>query len=210
VAGTAPLTQCGRMCAGLDIQVIPASSPQAKGRVERNHGTHQDRLIKKLRRLGIAEDAAANTFLATTYWAAHNARFARPAAAAADFHRRCPSARRLDRIFRLEEPRTVGHDWVVRYRNRTFQLRRQSRYAPARSQVTVCEWPDGRLAIEYRGRAVPWTEIPGPPAAAPTIARPSAPVVRARPAPSRKPAPTHPWRRGWDFRDPPLWQAAKS
>src|SRR5215470_16507561 len=52
-AGQAPLTQFGRMCAKLGIRIIAASSPQAKGRVERNHGTHQDRLIKKLRRQNI-------------------------------------------------------------------------------------------------------------------------------------------------------------
>jgi transposase len=160
-AGAVPLTQFGRMSAALDIQVIPASSPQAKGRVERNHGTHQDRLIKKLRRLGIADDAAANQFLATTYWAAHNARFAQPAVAAADFHRATPSARVLDRVFRLEETRTVSQDWVVRYRNRAFQLPRQSGYAPARGRVTVCEWEDGRVSIEYRGRVMRWTEITG-------------------------------------------------
>ena len=58
--GAAPITQFGRMCAALEIQIIPASSPQAKGRIERNHGTHQDRLVKKLRRLKICDDAAAN------------------------------------------------------------------------------------------------------------------------------------------------------
>ncbi|MGH9387967.1 MAG: ISNCY family transposase, partial [Vicinamibacterales bacterium] len=58
--GAVPLTQFGRMCASLGIQIIAASSPQAKGRVERNHGTHQDRLVKKLRRLGIADATAAN------------------------------------------------------------------------------------------------------------------------------------------------------
>src|SRR6266480_1694494 len=51
--GEEPITQFGRMCAKLDIEVIAASSPQAKGRVERVHGTHQDRLVKKLRRKGI-------------------------------------------------------------------------------------------------------------------------------------------------------------
>ena len=50
-----PLTQFGRMCAQLGIRIIPASSPQAKGRIERNHGTQQDRLVKKLRRQGIAD-----------------------------------------------------------------------------------------------------------------------------------------------------------
>jgi len=200
-AGEVPLTQFGRMCAALQIQIIPASSPQAKGRVERNHGTHQDRLVKKLRRLAIAADGPANAFLETTYWPQHNARFPQAPASAADFHRRCPSARTLDRVFRLEETRTVGHDWVVRYDNRAFQLARQSGYAPARSTVTVCEWPDGRLAIEYRGRAMRWTEVTG--LAAPLVPRP-APVVRRglpRPPQPRRPSPDHPWSRGYEERE---------
>src|ERR1700736_3718126 len=76
VTGAVPLTQFGRMCASLGIQIIAASSPEAKGRVERHHGTHQDRLVKKLRRVGIADATAANAFLATTYLPEHNARFA--------------------------------------------------------------------------------------------------------------------------------------
>ena len=124
------------MCAALQIQIIPASSPQAKGRVERNHGTHQDRLVKKLRRLAIADDAAANAFLETTYWPQHNARFAQAPGRADGLSSRCPAARAFDRVFRLEETRTIGHDWVVRYHNRALQLARQSGYAPARSTVT--------------------------------------------------------------------------
>lgn len=207
-AGLVPRTQFGRMCAALQIQIIPASSPQAKGRVERNHGTHQDRLVKKLRRLAIADDAAANAFLETTYWPQHNARFPQAPASPEDFHRRCPSAKTLDRIFRLEETRTVGQDWVVRYHNRVLQLARQSGYAPARSTVTVCEWPDGRLAIEYRGRAMQWTEATGrvssrlPPPVPPPPSRlvPRAPRTAA----------DHPWRRGYKGlrADVPLWQVA--
>jgi transposase len=199
-AGLVPLTQFGRMCAALQIQIIPASSPQAKGRVERNHGTHQDRLVKKLRRLAIADDGPANAFLETTYWPQHNARFPQAPASAADFHRRCPSVRTLDRVFRLEATRTVGHDWVVRYANRALQLARQSGYAPARSTVTVWEWPDGHLAIEYRGRAMQWTDITG--WAAPAVPRP-APVVRAgrpRLPQPRRPSADHPWSRGYEER----------
>ena len=95
--GAVPLTQFGRMCASLGIQIIAASSPQAKGRVERNHGTHQDRLVKKLRRLGIADATAANAFLETTYLPEHNDRFAQAPASAEDFHRRTPSRAALDR-----------------------------------------------------------------------------------------------------------------
>ena len=78
VTGVEPLTQFGRMCATLGIQIIPASSPQAKGRVERNHGTQQDRLVKKLRRKGITTVAAANALVAAEYGQDHNARFAHP------------------------------------------------------------------------------------------------------------------------------------
>src|ERR1700720_2359605 len=61
--GEVPITQFGRMCQKLGIRIIAASSPQAKGRVERNHGTHQDRMIKKLRRKKIDSYAAANQYL---------------------------------------------------------------------------------------------------------------------------------------------------
>lgn len=192
VTGAVPLTQFGRMCAALDIQIIAASSPQAKGRVERNHGTHQDRLVKKLRRLGIAEAVAANVFLDTTYWAEHNARFAQAPASAEDFHRRIPSRTTLDRVFQLEETRVLSNDWVVRYDTRYLQVARQSGQAPARSTVVVREARDGAIELRYRGRLMQWTEIAAP-------VKPTLPAGRARlsSAPHRpaRPSADHPWRR---------------
>lgn len=190
--GEEPSTQFGRMCARLGIELIAASSPQAKGRVERIHGTHQDRLVKKLRRKKIATHAQANEYLEAEYLVEHNRRFARVPARAEDYHRRAPSARELDKIFRLESERTIGSDWVVRYDNRYFQLQAQSRnYAPASGKVKVCEGRKGNLAIEYRGHALAWQEIL-PPA-------PAKPMTRSQPKPSlpkRKwvPPPDHPWR----------------
>src|SRR6266849_9533505 len=72
--GEEPITQFGRMCAKLGIELIAASSPQAKGRVERSHGTHQDRLVKKLRRKEIATHVQANTYLEGEYLPEHNRR----------------------------------------------------------------------------------------------------------------------------------------
>ena len=150
--GAVPLTQFGRMCAALGIQIIAASSPQAKGRVERNHGTHQDRLVKKLRRLGIADATAANAFLETTYLPEHNARFALAPAVG----RGLSSARR--RVgprsigsFQLEETRVLSNDWVVRYDTRYFQVARQSDQAPARSTVLVRKTRPGRLRSAIGG-----------------------------------------------------------
>ena len=182
--GAEPLTQFGRMCATLGITIIPASSPQAKGRIERHHGTHQDRLVKKLRRKGIGEVAAANAFLEAEYWADHNQRFAQPPASPDNFHRALPRGISLDQVFRLEETRTVSNDWVVRYANRHFQLERQSHQPPARGTVQVLEDVAGLIEIRYRGRRMRWTEITGaaaklpratatdPAAAGPATARP--------------------------------------
>jgi transposase len=188
-----PLTQFGRMCAQLGIRIIPASSPQAKGRIERNHGTHQDRLVKKLRRRGIGDIATANAFLESEYWADHNRRFARPPGAADDFHMALPRSVRLDTVFRLEEQRTVSNDWVVRYANRYFQLERQSHQPPARATVHVFEASTGQIEIRYRGHAMRWTELAsGVRPSRPEALVPVAPVHARRP---RRPDAEHPWRR---------------
>lgn len=197
--GAVPLTQFGRMCASLGIQIIAASSPQAKGRVERNHATHQDRLVKKLRRVGIADATAANTFLETTYLPEHNARFAQAPASAEDFHRRVPNRTTLDRVFQLEEARVLSNDWVVRYNTRYFQVARQSGQAPARSTVVVREARDGAIELRYRGRLMQWTEIAAP--IKPTAAAVRTPRSTAPHRPAR-PNADHPWRRGFDERHP--------
>lgn len=195
--GAEPLTQFGRMCATLGIKIIPASSPQAKGRIERNHGTHQDRLVKKLRRKGIADVDAANAFL-DEYWGDHNRRFAQAPTSADDFHVAVPRGVRLDQVFRLEQTRTVSNDWVVRYDNRLCQLERQSGRPPARSTVLVSESMAGQIEIRYRGRVMRWTEVaaPLPTSAAPAVTTPIGP---SRPRPQtptgrRGQAPDHPWR----------------
>jgi transposase len=196
--GEEPVTQFGRMCAKLGIRVIAASSPQAKGRVERQHGTHQDRLVKKLRRKGIVSHQGANVYLETEYLAEHNRRFARAAAKAEDYHRRAPRATELDRIFRLESERTISNDGVVRYRNRWLQLVPQSQGAPAQQKVLVCEGRHGNIAIEYRGRALRWQEIAAPRQPSETARQSTGKSTSvAKPAPQPRkwvPPVNHPWR----------------
>jgi transposase len=209
LTGAEPLTQFGRMCRQLGIRIIPASSPQAKGRIERNHGTHQDRLVKKLRRKAIADLDAANAFLETEYWAEHNRRFARPPAAAEDFHVAVPRGLRLDQVFRLEQTRTISNDWVVRYDNRFFQLERQSPYPPARARVTVREAMNGHIEIRYRDRVMQATEITGTTVAVPS-APPMPPAPRRRDATRRRwrPGPDHPWKKDMTTCAKPIWQVA--
>lgn len=207
-SGAVPLTQFGRMCASLGIAIIAANSPQAKGRVERNHGTHQDRLVKKLRRLGIVDTPAANVFLETTYLREHNDRFAQAPASTEDFHRRTPGRVALDRVFQLEETRVLSNDWVIRYDTRYLQVTPQSHQAPARSTVLVRENADGAIEIRYRGRALRWAEIPAPPLRAPA---PPAGRLAAAPRVRRSPGADHPWRRDMAsvFADLRQAQAAK-
>ena len=158
--GEAAETQFGQMCKRLGIRIIAANSPQAKGRVERNHGTHQDRLVKKLRRKKIASYETANEFLKREYLPDHNRRFAYAAASPEDYHHKTPSQTVLDEVFRLESGRVIGNDWVVRYGNRFLQVNRQgTNLAPAKGKVVVCEWQDGRVEIRYRERKVEWEEI---------------------------------------------------
>jgi transposase len=192
--GAEPLTQFGRMCAKLGITIIPASSPQAKGRIERHHGTHQDRLVKKLRRKGIIDVAAANAFLEAEYWADHNRRFGRAPTSTDDFHVPVPRGLSLETVFRLEETRTVSNDWVVRYANRHFQLERQSHQPPARSTVQVFEDAAGQIDIRYRDRRMRWTEIALPtPSASTAVTRPAAPPTSRTPPRRRGPCADHPW-----------------
>lgn len=203
--GEAAYTHFGRICQKLDITIIGASSAQAKGRVERNHGTHQDRLIKKMRLLGIADDAAANAYVTATYLPAHNARFAVAPASAVDHHRARDRHGRDDDICCLETRRVVGADYVVQYHGRALQLDRAARgRVPAKSTVLVRETEDGRLRVIHIGRdgqarLCAWT-----PAVARTMASvavaPSAarltPAAPPRALPGTHPVrPDHPWHR---------------
>jgi len=193
IEGSEPETQFGRMCRKLGIRIIPASSPQAKGRVERHHGTHQDRLIKKMRLQGIADYEAANRYLDERYLEEHNTKFGRAAAAGADFHRRLPKSLELKWVFCLEAPRVVSNDWVVRFENRFLQLRpRRNQGLGAGAQVTVEQARDGELRVLFAGQPIRFVEIeqPWPREKA---ARAVDPVPRR--AAGGKPAADHPWRR---------------
>ena len=190
--GDVGLTQFGAMCGRLGIRILAASSAQAKGRVERNHGTHQDRLIKKMRRKTISTHSAVNEFLEKEYLPEHNRRFAVAAREREDYHRAKPRKAILEEAFRLETERTIGQDWVIRHENRFFQVKRESAYAPARGKVVVCEWEEGRLEIRYRDRRLSFEEI---------ATRPAKPKVESKPRRRRhQPAAAasgHPWRRSY-------------
>jgi transposase len=192
--GRSALTQFGGMCERLGIKIIAAGSPEAKGRVERNHGTHQDRLVKKLRRKKVATHEAVNQYLEQEYCDDHNRRFAIDAGSEVDYHLPMPAEGKWNEIFRLEKERVLNNDWVVRDDNRFYQVEQQSRnYAPAKSTVTICQWEDGRKEIYYRGRKLSWHEIEKP--------QPKESAVgekrHRRKTPPAAHMPNHPWRKSY-------------
>lgn len=146
-------TQVRRALNQLGIELIPAYSPEARGRSERMFGTLQNRLPQELRLAGIATIADANRYLTELFWPAHNARFARPAEdAGAAF---VPFAGELADILCVQEERVVAGDNTVRYHRRTLQIpadRHRHHYVKAR--VRVHDYPDGTLAVFHGPRCL--------------------------------------------------------
>ena len=114
------VTQFGRAPEALNIDIICANSPQAKGRVERAFGTLQDRLVKELRLAGISSIEAANAWL-PDFIASHNARFGREPANAKDLHRKLTAVDDLDEILAWREERTVTQNLTLHLSGRTVR-----------------------------------------------------------------------------------------
>jgi hypothetical protein len=188
LAGKAPQTQFGRAMATLDVELIMANSPQAKGRVERMNGVLQDRLVKALRLAGIRDLESANRFLAEGFLPAFNRRFNRPAASPADVHRGVP--RELDEVLSWEVERVVQRDWTVASSGKWYQLdRRHEALSLVRRKVIVRTLRDGRVQLAYHGTKLCWRELP----ARPVREQPKAVTVKLRTV--KPPAANHPWRR---------------
>lgn len=193
--GERPQTQFGRMCAQLGISILTANSPQAKGRVERKNGVHQDRFIKKMRRKEITNYPAANAYL-EEYLHGLNTRFGRVPASPQNYHRATPRRAELDAAFRLQTKRCISNDWVVRYHGRFLQLLPSSRrYAPRQAAVLVYESEAGELAVHYRGERVAHQEIPAPPRKEQPA---GSPIHVPHSRPRHRHGPDHPYKRRTD------------
>ena len=191
LAGKAPATQFGRAMKALEVELILAHSPQAKGRVERMNGTLQDRLVKELRLAGISDLARANRFLDGKYLRAFNRQFARVAASPVNVHRAVP--RNLNEVLSWEEARVVQGDWTVACARKRYQLDRQHEaLSLVRRQVIVRTLRNGRVQLVYRGQPLKWRELP---AGAVRKLRPVMKPTKAKPEMAPAPAASHPWRR---------------
>ena len=118
------LTQVGRALRELGVQMIPAYSPQARGRSERSFGTWQGRLPQELRLHGITTVDAANRFLREEYIGEFNRRFQVAPAQRGSAFLPCPRSKDLDLIFALQFERTVNRDNTVSFQNLQLQIER--------------------------------------------------------------------------------------
>jgi len=142
-------TQVGRALQELGVKMIPAYSPQARGRSERNFRTWQGRLPQELRLREITDLEKANEFLRTCYIAEFNDKFAVPAAQKGSAFVRI-RRKDLDWIFSVQHERTVSNDNTVTLANRKFQLdQTRWRNTLAGQTVIVHEHLDGRMSIRY-------------------------------------------------------------
>ena len=150
------MTQFGRALAQLNIDIICANTPQAKGRVERANRTLQDRLVKELRLRGISSLDAANTFV-PSFMQDFNARFAKPPRSSHDAHRPLAPGEDLHDVLSLQEQRKVSSDLVVHYKRRRYLIQpsEESR-AAAGKKCPVYEWIDGTVELRYEGRSFPY------------------------------------------------------
>lgn len=162
------LTQVGRAMQELGVKMIPAYSPQARGRMERNYGTWQGRLPQELRLRGIKTLEKANEFLRNEYIVEFNRRFSVPAAQKGSAFVRL-RRRDLDWIFSVQHERTVNQDNTVVLDNRVFQLEKTRwRDTLAKQIVTIHEHLDGRVSLRYGPHLIAqYTPAELPPKAAP-------------------------------------------
>jgi transposase len=143
------LTQVGHALRELGVQMIPAYSPQARGRSERSFGTWQGRLPQELRLRGITTLAAANSFLAEHYVAEFNRRFQVPAAQRGTACVACPR-KQLDLVFSLQFERAVNKDNTVSFQNLALQIEPvRWRGTLAGCTVTVHQHLDGTLTLTH-------------------------------------------------------------
>jgi transposase len=172
------LTQVGRALRELGIQMIPAYSPQARGRSERSFGTWQGRLPPELRAQEINTLAAANQFLRERYVKEFNQLFSQPASERGTAF--VPLRRKdLDLVFSLQHERVVARDNTVSFANRTWQLERTKfRGTLAGCRVMVHEHLDSTISItfgphrvgRYEANATTAVEMAPPRKAAKTVA----------------------------------------
>ncbi len=187
------MTQFERAMKELDIQIICANSPEAKGRVERLFGTLQDRLVKEMRLADVKTRDDGNRFVCKEYIPDHNKRFGVPAKTENNMHRPLSDDLRIKllSIFSVQSKRKVNNDYTIQFKTHWYQLEAtQKTVVYKRDEVIVEERLDGTIRIRLKSVYLEYRELPKRPKPA------RVPVVAlTRQKPDWKPPKDHPWRK---------------
>ena len=199
LAGEAPRTAFGKACEKLNMEIIAAHSPQAKGRVERSNGTYQDRLVKELALRRITTCKSADKLLKNGFCGTLNEKFAQAPLKQEDYHRPLPKGFKLDDIFCFEEHRVVQNDWTIRHENRYYQILKDNTPLPKpKDKILVRTHLDGHMQLLYRDKPLAFRLISPKQLHQQRRQHEKAPAPAATPKlrPTKKPAQNHPWRQG--------------
>ncbi len=175
----------------LDIEIVCANTPQAKGRIERANKTLQDRLVKEMRLRGISDMAAGNAYL-PEFREDYNRRFAVAPRSSHDAHRPLLKTEDLDQILTHQETRILSKNLTIQYNKVIYQIQTQRpTYALRNAPVTVCENTQGEITILYKGKPLEYSLYHKPPRQAEVVTTKSLDHHLRQYKP---PAPDHPWR----------------
>jgi transposase len=181
INGTMPLSEFGRALTELQVKIIHAHSPQAKGRIERLFKTLQDRLVKEMTIREINTIEEANKYL-DTYLLGHNRRFAVRPKEQENLHRKVPQVLNLDTILCIRTVRPLRNDCTIVHNKKLYQVECDTKM----KEVTVQERVNGRMLLTANGVTLQFKEI---------TERPE--KQKAAPKPRRSsahpPAVNHPW-----------------
>jgi transposase len=193
------LTDFGRAMQELEIQIICANTPQAKGRVERANKTLQDRLTKELRLRGISTPEEANCWL-PEFMEDYNHRFATAPRSNLDFHTPLIPSTNLDYILCRKTTRTLSKNLTIQYHKKVLliQVNRPS-YAMQNAAVIVLENAKGEISILYKNQPLPFEVYCQQQKQAEVIPAKSIDYVLQESRKPFKPAPDHPWRKGFSI-----------
>jgi hypothetical protein len=191
------LTQFGRAMLELDIEIICANTPQAKGRVERVIQTLQDRLPKEMRLRGIHSHEAGNAYL-PEFIQDFNQRFSEEPRSNVNAHRPLSAKEDLARILSWQETRTLSKNLTLQFQKVVYQIQTERpTYALRNAQVTVCVNAQGEVTILYNAKLLPFTIYHPQAKQADIVPAKLLDLALQKPRLPTKPAPDHPWRQGF-------------
>lgn len=188
------MTQFERAMNQMDIRVIHANSPQAKGRVEKMNGTLQRRLVKELRLNNINTIADANIFLQKIFIPKFNSQFAVIPKKETDFHRKLEAEKILElkKILSIQNERVVNNDYTVQFKNQYFQLTEtQPTTVYKKDKITVEEHLNGEIKLSLRNHYLTYLQLPERPKKQINITLPA--ITLKKPSGWIPPI-NHPWR----------------